>query len=272
MLPAFKASQSLRLLVLQESRCLKKAVWRPIHLPARSCVTSFGLSHPTSTCSRLQHSAFFSVRKASTSTEQSKEQKETTHVSYLPQWAKEETQPPLHLRLLGAVLLVPLGVGSLAVHLLASSDEEVSETQESNETEDYSRVVLNWTLHYAGAVLSFAGATHWGMQLAEFGVPRRSDYMALYYLCRFSAPAVFVFIGWVASVLSSALPSEAAMWLIIGFIGMLSCDFLAQGYRVAPPWWFRWRAAFCLSSTFSVILLLLSERNLYLGQKPKIRM
>ena len=29
----------------------------------------------------------------------------------------------------------------------------------------------------AGALLSCAGALHWGMQLAELGVPKRSDYM-----------------------------------------------------------------------------------------------
>ena len=31
----------------------------------------------------------------------------------------------------------------------------------------------------AGALLSCAGAMHWGMQLAELGVPKRSDYMGL---------------------------------------------------------------------------------------------
>jgi hypothetical protein len=29
----------------------------------------------------------------------------------------------------------------------------------------------------AGALLSCAGALHWGMQLANLGVPKRSDYM-----------------------------------------------------------------------------------------------
>merc|ERR1711974_272164 len=74
--------------------------------------------------------------------------------------------------------------------------------------------VLSWTLHYAGALLSFSGAMHWGMQCAELGVPRRSDYMSLYYLSRFSAPVIFVFFGWLASVLSTAEPREASLWLL----------------------------------------------------------
>eukprot|EP00930_Biecheleria_cincta_P080499 TRINITY_DN6879_c0_g1_i3.p1 TRINITY_DN6879_c0_g1~~TRINITY_DN6879_c0_g1_i3.p1 ORF type:complete len:300 (-),score=52.73 TRINITY_DN6879_c0_g1_i3:105-1004(-) len=199
---------------------------------------------------------------------------EEIRVLHIPDWAQKEPRPPFHLRVLGASLLVPLGAGALAVHLLATSDEAEGQEAASEEvyTADYSRLALNWTLHYAGALLSCAGATHWGLQLAEFGVPRRSEFMGLYYLCRFSAPAVFVFFGWVGSVLSTALPMEAAMWLLSGFICLLSCDFLAGFYKVTPAWWFRWRAAFGLSAICSILVLLFSERNLYIGQKPKIRM
>merc|ERR1712226_44221 len=95
---------------------------------------------------------------------------------------------------------MPLGAGAVSVHLLAANEEDEAESEGTDQVE-YSRVALNWTLHYAGAILCFAGATHWGMQLAEFGVPRRSDYMSLYYLSRFSAPAVFVLFGWLGSAL-----------------------------------------------------------------------
>ena len=44
------------------------------------------------------------------------------------------------------------------------------------------------------------------------------------------------------------------------------------GAQVVPAYWFRWRAAFNVSAMSCILLLLLSERNLYLGQKPKIRM
>eukprot|EP00434_Breviolum_minutum_P005561 symbB.v1.2.004904.t2/scaffold263.1/size248082/5 len=171
------------------------------------------------------------------------EAKPTERVWHLPEWAKQETRPPLQLRLLGFTLLVPLGSGSLAVHLLADEDQE-------SEREDYSRLALNWSLHYAGALLSCAGALHWGMQLAELGVPKRSDFMGLYYLCRFSGPAVFVFFGWLGSVLTTALPVEASLWLLTGFTGLLSTDFLAGAFRVAPAYWFRWRAAFNLSASW----------------------
>ncbi|CAL1170863.1 unnamed protein product [Cladocopium goreaui] len=198
-------------------------------------------------------------------------------VWHLPDWAKQETKPPLQLRLLGFTMLLPLGAGSLAVHLLAEEDQET-------ENEDYSRMALNWSLHYAGALLSCAGALHWGMQLAELGVPKRSDYMG----------RVFVFFGWLGSVLTTALPVEASMWLFTGFFGLLShelrhrfndittavavtmgaqgTDFLAGAFRVVPAYWFRWRAAFNVSAMSCILVLLLSERNLYLGQKPKIRM
>lgn len=216
------------------------------------------------------------ARGAAAATAAPAEDAEEIRVLHIPDWAQKEPRPPFHLRVLGASLLVPLGAGALAVHLLATGDDEVAEGEDAASLEassaDYSRLALNWTLHYAGALLSCAGATHWGLQLAEFGVPRRSEFMGLFYLCRFSAPAVFVFFGWVGSVLSTALPMEAAMWLLSGFICLLSCDFLAGFYKVTPAWWFRWRAAFGLSAICSILVLLFSERNLYIGQKPKIRM
>mmetsp|Transcript_51154 Transcript_51154/g.105781 ORF Transcript_51154/g.105781 Transcript_51154/m.105781 type:complete len:242 (-) Transcript_51154:17-742(-) len=193
-------------------------------------------------------------------------------VWHLPEWAKEEKRPPRQMLALGAALLLPLGVGSLAVHFLDADAEESEEAEIPSTKADLSRLSLNWSLHYAGALLSSAGAMHWGMQLAEIGVPKRSEYMSLYYLCRFSAPAVFVFFGWVGSVFSTALPFEAALWLLSGFAGLLSFDFLAGAFRITPAWWFRWRAGFNLSAISCILVLLLSERNLYLGQKPKMRM
>ncbi|CAE7537193.1 unnamed protein product, partial [Symbiodinium pilosum] len=194
-------------------------------------------------------------------------------VWHLPEWAKEEQRPPGQMRVLGAAALLPLGMGSLAVHFAGSdpSDAEAIESSQVPSASDFARLSLNWSLHYAGALLSCAGAMHWGMQLAELGVPKRSDYMSLYYLCRYSAPAVFVFFGWVGSVFSTALPFEAALWLLSGFAGLLSFDFLAGAFRVTPAWWFRWRAGFGLSAITCILVLLLSERNLYLGQKPKMR-
>lgn len=191
--------------------------------------------------------------------------------SHLPQWATDETRPPLSFRLLGLGLLVPFGVGATAVHLLAGAGEEGG-SAENEDAIEYSRTVLSWTLHYAGGLLSFAGAMHWGMQLAELGVPRKSDYMALYYLCRYSAPVIFVFFGWLGTVLSTAEPQEASRWLLVGYSGLLAFDFLAGSFHIAPTWWFRWRAGFCLSAIGAIVVLMLSERNLYIGQKPMIRM
>mmetsp|Transcript_531 Transcript_531/g.1826 ORF Transcript_531/g.1826 Transcript_531/m.1826 type:complete len:244 (-) Transcript_531:141-872(-) len=187
-------------------------------------------------------------------------------ITHLPLWAQREERPPLLLRSLGVALLLPLGAGALAVHLLAGNPLE------GDDESEYSRTVLSWSIHYASALLAFAGAAHWGMQLAELGVPRKSDYMALYYLSRFSAPVVFVMFGWLGSVLSTAEPREASLWLMSGWVGLGSCDFLASAFRITPHWWFRWRAGFSFAAFFAVLVLMLSERNLYLGQKPMIRM
>lgn len=190
-----------------------------------------------------------------------------TRKSHLPQWAKDELSPPESVKLLGMAMLFPLGFGAIAVHWLATRSNDNEE-----EAIEYSRTALSWTIHYAGTLLSFAGAAHWGMQIAELGVPKRSEYMAIYYVSRFSAPVVFILFGWVGSVLSASDPREASLWLLTGYTGLLSFDFLACGFDITPPWWFRWRAGFTLAAILSICVLLLSERNVFIGQKPMIRM
>jgi len=197
--------------------------------------------------------------------------------SYLPEWARAERRPPLFARVLGVALLAPLLAGAAAVHLLAGriamrgEEDEHPEEGVVQQTE-YSRQLLSWSLHYGGALLSFAGAMHWGMQLAEFGVPLRSDYMAIYYLGRYTAPLMFVLFGWLASVLSATLPREGCLWLLCGYSLLFSFDLLTWSFNIAPPWWFRWRACFSGLAALATFVLLLSERNLYLGQKPTIQM
>jgi len=192
---------------------------------------------------------------------------EGPRVSHLPEWAKQEQRPPASLRFLGMALLTPLGIGAAGVHLFAGEAAD----EESDQAE-YSRTILSWSLHYAGVLLSSAGAMHWGMQLAEFGVPRKSEYMGIYYLSRYTAPITFVLFGWLGSVLSASLPREASLWLLCGYAGLFTCDFFARAFEVAPPWWFRWRAGFSLTAVAFLLLLLLSERNVYLGDKPRMRM
>eukprot|EP00929_Paragymnodinium_shiwhaense_P058429 TRINITY_DN29257_c0_g1_i1.p1 TRINITY_DN29257_c0_g1~~TRINITY_DN29257_c0_g1_i1.p1 ORF type:complete len:298 (-),score=52.52 TRINITY_DN29257_c0_g1_i1:20-913(-) len=196
--------------------------------------------------------------------------------NYLPMWQQEETTPPWHLKIGGAVLLAPLCFGAVAVHLAAKDDDGAGQSEDvlphEVTTGDYTRVILSWSLHYAGALLCFVGAMHWGMQLANFGVPRKSDYMSLYYLTRFSVPPIMVLFGWLGSVLSVADSAEAIMWLVGGYVGLISCDFLAQAFYVAPPWWFLWRLAFSGTALACLGLLALSERNVYIGSKPMMRL
>lgn len=233
-------------------RCMRAA--HPVSLSARTASTRV---------TALRRALPFETKAAQT------EEKPAGPIWWLPAWAEEEKRPPLSLRLSGAALLLPLGLGAVAVHLLAEEEET---RDPSDQGSGSSRLVLNWSLHYAGALLAFCGASHWGLQLAEFGVPRRSDYMGLYYLSRFSLPVVFVLFGWLGSVLSAAEPREASLWLLTGYGALTCCDLYARGIRVVPLWWFWWRGGFSLSAMFLVCVLLLSERNLYLGQKPMMRM
>ena len=52
-------------------------------------------------------------------------------VWHLPEWAEKEARPPRQMSILGAAVLLPLGVGSLAVHLFAEGeDSKVARSEE----------------------------------------------------------------------------------------------------------------------------------------------
>lgn len=161
--------------------------------------------------------------------------------------------------------MVPLVAGSLAVHLCATDDDEDGQIS-------FSRIMLNACLHYASVLLAFAGACHWGMQLAEFGIPAFSHYMAIYYLGRYTVPIVFILFGWLGTVMCTFNSHEATIWLLTGYLGLLSSDVIASRLQVTPPWWLRWRGGFTAITVACLFILLLSEQNLYLGVQPQIRM
>mmetsp|Transcript_69988 Transcript_69988/g.130854 ORF Transcript_69988/g.130854 Transcript_69988/m.130854 type:complete len:258 (+) Transcript_69988:51-824(+) len=190
--------------------------------------------------------------------------------NHMPKWAQDEKQPPPHIRALSVAVLAPLVSGAVAVHALASDVPD--DVDDQTEQAEYSRTALSWTLHYAAALLAFAGATHWGMALAEFGVPRKSEFMALYYVSRYSWPVLFVIFGWVGTVLSFNLPSEGATWLMVGYVTLMLTDHVSCVFYVAPPWWKRWRAGFGAMCLLSLGILLMSERNMYIGETPALRM
>mmetsp|Transcript_36465 Transcript_36465/g.79807 ORF Transcript_36465/g.79807 Transcript_36465/m.79807 type:complete len:271 (-) Transcript_36465:101-913(-) len=209
---------------------------------------------------------------ASTAAERGQEWVSAPRINYLPEWAKAEVRPPAYLRFLGAAILVPLGIGAVSVHVLAGNAANLEDSDAEREGQaEYARTALSWSLHYAGVLAAFAGAMHWGMGLAELGTPPKSEAMRLYYMGRFSVPPMYVLFGWLASMLSVANSYEACGWILVGFTFLMTNDAFMKAFTLTPPWWMRWRSGFIGCAALCVLLLMLSERNDYLGQKPKMR-
>lgn len=100
-------------------------------------------------------------------------------VGNLPEWGKDRRVPRI-ARILTVLTAAPIVLGGLLLHLLPLLDENAPITVKESRGRD----VLSFTFYYASMVLAFQGAVHWGMQLAEFGLPRYAETQSMYYFSR----------------------------------------------------------------------------------------
>ncbi len=98
---------------------------------------------------------------------------------------------------------------------------------------------------YASAVLSFLGAVHWGLAMADYGAVSRASWG------RFAWGVVPALAGWLLTALESA-PIHMGMALTAAFPIVLVADLVAAGRGLAPPWYPALRIPLTLVATLSL--------------------
>jgi len=84
-------------------------------------------------------------------------------------------------------------------------------------------------LFYGAVILSFMSGVLWGFSTRLTGAQASSGYVLSV------LPALWAFF------MTGGGPTTAAIYLIIGFIGLLGLDWLFWRYGVAPDWWMQLR-------------------------------
>lgn len=89
---------------------------------------------------------------------------------------------------------------------------------------------LNFQVHYGAVLLSFLGALHWGMEIAEYG-----GYKGYRRLCLGVAPAI---VAWSTITLQ---PTTALLCQWLGFVGLWYSDNRATAWGWTPVWYSQYR-------------------------------
>lgn len=98
--------------------------------------------------------------------------------------------------------------------------------------EPFGRPPLGILAVYAAVVLSFMGAVHWGLAMAEFGGPRATTW-------GYIASVIPALVGWFAL---SFFPLAIALRIIAAtYVGLLLYDIRAARLGRAPQWYARLR-------------------------------
>ena len=99
-----------------------------------------------------------------------------------PEWAKSR-EIPTSAKLWGTALVFPLIAGAVLVHLLpllpegwgGGNTKLLLETgEQTGEQTDCARTLLSGCVKYAAMLVAWQSAIHWGMQLAQYGLPKTS--------------------------------------------------------------------------------------------------
>ena len=100
-------------------------------------------------------------------------------------------------------------------------------------------------LAYGTVILSFMSGVLWGFATRAEGAAAASGYA----LSTVPALWAFFFVG--------GGPVSAAIYLILGFVGILGLDYLFWFNNLAPPWWMRLRILLTAIVVLSLLPIIL---------------
>eukprot|EP00386_Alphamonas_edax_P003956 GDKI01012159.1.p1 GENE.GDKI01012159.1~~GDKI01012159.1.p1 ORF type:complete len:313 (+),score=47.65 GDKI01012159.1:106-1044(+) len=176
----------------------------------------------------------------------------------LPMWARTK-RAPVAFKVVMYGAAVPLYGAAIGVHVLPYTIHT-----------ELAREMLNWAVHYSAAVLTFNGAIHYGMQLADFGVSKKTQVKGFYNFLRYGFSLVPISLAVMASMQCESFPRDAVYLLMTAFACIGGTDFLFHTFCLTPPWFFRHRLAMVLLLQGAYVLFLLSERMLLRGRNVKL--
>ncbi|CAI7723505.1 conserved protein, unknown function [Plasmodium vivax] len=158
------------------------------------------------------------------------------------------------------LFLLVLSSGVLLIHILPEVGRE-----------NYIRDIFSFEVYCCSCILVFHGGFNSLLQLIQYGVPPTRKYKGLYNSLRLISSIIPLFFGLITSSLCESFPKDSIFLLMLSYMSLLLNYYLLHNKCLIPAWMFRQCKLLICIVLFNLLLLLISEAQIYRGRKVSIQ-
>ncbi|EUD69020.1 hypothetical protein C922_00711 [Plasmodium inui San Antonio 1] len=167
---------------------------------------------------------------------------------------------PKGFKICQCLSLLALSSGVLLIHILPEMGRE-----------NYIRDIFSFEIYCCSCILVFHGGLNSLLQLIQYGVPPTRKYKGLYNSLRLIYSIIPLFFGLITSSLCDSFPKDSILLLMLSYMSLLLNYYLLHNKCLIPAWMFRQCKFLTFFVLFNLLLLLISEAQIYRGRKVSIQ-
>ncbi|GAW83543.1 hypothetical protein, conserved [Plasmodium gonderi] len=179
---------------------------------------------------------------------------------YLPMEGRTNNVPK-GFKISQYLFLFVISSGVLLIHILPEIDKE-----------NYIRDIFSLEIYSCSCFLVFHGGFNSLLQLIQYGIPPKRKYKGLYNSLRFISSIIPLFFGLITASLCENFPRDSIFLLIISYMSLLLNYYLLHTKCLTPAWMFRQCKILICFIIFNLLLLLISEAQIYRGRKVSMQL
>ncbi|SBT82498.1 conserved Plasmodium protein, unknown function [Plasmodium ovale] len=166
---------------------------------------------------------------------------------------------PQNFKIIHYLFLFVITSGVLAIHILPEVGKEKC-----------IRDMFTFEIYCSSCFLSFHGGFNSLLQLIHYGVPHKRKYKGLYNSLRFISSLIPLFFGLLSASLCENFPKDSILLLILSYLTLLLNYYLLHIKCLVPVWLYRQYKIVISVILLNLLLLLLSEAQIYKGRRVSI--
>ncbi|CRG97730.1 conserved Plasmodium protein, unknown function [Plasmodium gallinaceum] len=166
---------------------------------------------------------------------------------------------PLCFKIMHYIFLFIISSGVVLIHILPEIDKE-----------NYIRDILTLEIYFSSCFLAFNGGFNSLLQLIQYAIPPNRKYKGLYNSLRYISSLIPIFFSLISTSLCENFPRDSLFLLVLSYLTLLLNYYLLHIKCLIPVWVFKQYKVIISIIILNLLLLLISEAQLYKGRKISI--
>ncbi|CRH02590.1 conserved Plasmodium protein, unknown function [Plasmodium relictum] len=166
---------------------------------------------------------------------------------------------PSCFKIIHYIILFILSSGVILIHVLPEVNKE-----------HYIRDILTLEIYISSCFLAFNGGFNSLLQLIQYAIPPNRKYKGLYNSLRFISSLIPIFFSLISTSLCENFPRDSLFLLVLSYLTLLLNYYLLHIKCLIPVWVFKQYKIIISIVILNLLLLLISEAQLYKGRKISI--